>query len=244
MTFSLDFKGLTTMFRTSSLVAVLALTAAASSFAAPITPEGAFGPLPVATFGGTGIPNNAVQVTTVRGNVLGLTATPRFSGPAVANDGVGTFFALSGPSATNVAYAGWNFGFYISPSTAAANTGTTFQLLYDFNPAVGNDQATHGVVSFGALTAVTQNSWNLGMGFLANPSTPGITVPTGSFTPFDPNAMGEYTFSLIAIGQDGFEIGRSAIGVSVVPEPGTYALMLAGLGSIGFLAHRRRRTVE
>ena len=232
------------MFRTSSVsVAVLALAAAASSFAAPITPEGTFGPLTVATFSGTGIPNTAVQVRTVRGNVLGLTATPRFNAPAVTNDGAGTFFALAGPSATQPTWAGWNFGFYISPSTAAANTGTTFQLLYDFNPAVGNDQATHGVLSFGALTTVVQNSWNLGMGFLANPATPPVgfvTPPTGSFTPFNPNALGEYTFSLAAIGQDGFEIGRSAINVSVVPEPGTYALMLAGLCGIGFLAHSRR----
>ena len=36
-------------------------------------------------------------------------------------------------------------------------------------------------------------------------------------------------------------VDNLTIGVGVVPEPQTYALMLAGLGMVGFLARRRRR---
>jgi PEP-CTERM motif len=35
-------------------------------------------------------------------------------------------------------------------------------------------------------------------------------------------------------------VGNEISSVSAVPEPSTYALMLAGLGVIGFIARRRR----
>ena len=82
-----------------------------------------------------------------------------------------------------------------------------------------------------------QNSWNLGMEFLAttNPAI-GITAPAGVF---NPNAQGQYSFALVAYTSiTGAEIGRSAIVVNVVPEPGTFAL--AGLALLGLAAARRR----
>jgi hypothetical protein len=47
-----------------------------------------------------------------------------------------------------------------------------------------------------------------------------------------------YTLSIFAIGRSD-ALGTSIDTVSVVPEPGTVSLMLAGLGVVGFLAKRR-----
>lgn len=44
------------------------------------------------------------------------------------------------------------------------------------------------------------------------------------------------------LGQTGFEARTYVMAVTSVPEPETYALMLAGLGVLGFVARRRRST--
>lgn len=76
----------------------------ASSFAAaaPVTPVfQTFGDLAGAEFGGDGIPNDAVAISTFTAQngdmlTLGLTATGRFANPPVGNDGAGTFTADPG----------------------------------------------------------------------------------------------------------------------------------------------------
>ena len=115
-----------------------------------------------------------------------------------------------------------------------------FRLFYDFDAAVGNDESTHGTISFpgSAITSpggLAQNSWNLGMDFLATAAA-GIVPPAGMF---NPNSPGQYTFALVAydLQNAGRELGRAAIAVNV-PEPGTFAL--AGLALLGLAAARRR----
>jgi PEP-CTERM motif len=229
-------------------LATLVLASSGATAAMAITPTyTSFGALPAATFNGTnissGIDNTQVAITVVDGITLGLTATPRFSNPAVTNDGMGTYTAQVGPDTGNPAFAMWNFDFYVDtgvPSTTAPATHY-FQLKYDFDPAAANAEADHGVVNFGPLggpAAGTQwsNSWNLGMGFLAAPSVP-ITPPT--FSPFSNTAAGEYTFALAAFNFQGVEVGRAAIRVNVVPEPATYLMMFAGIGLVVGLARRR-----
>ena len=57
---------------------------------------------------------------------------------------------------------------------------------------------------------------------------------------FTATTAGAYTLSIFAIGRSD-SLGTAVDSVSVVPEPGTYALMLAGLGVVGWMARRRKQ---
>jgi len=57
-------------------------------------------------------------------------------------------------------------------------------------------------------------------------------------------AAGQYYYDVIGFGSSPvslYTLSSSLAPVTTVPEPETYALMLAGLGTLGFLARRRRR---
>jgi len=211
-------------------VAALACFAAAN---AADTVSTSFGSLPSATFGGSGIPNDAVAITTFglpEGSLtLGLSATARYSNPAVTNDGAGTFFALAGGDTLDgaPAYGVWNFDFY-SAASFTPGSGYTLTLLYDVDPAAGSSTGSL------QLPIGYQDSWNLGMGFLGGG--------------FDPNANGEYSFALV-LARDGTEVGRSSMNVIVGSGPSsvpdvssTLALSLAGLAGVGLVRRKSRRT--
>jgi MYXO-CTERM domain-containing protein len=215
--------------------ACLALLVSGTAWAGAITPTyTSFGDLAAATFGGSGISNDYVAITNYGGVTLGLTATPRFAAPAVGNNGAGTFYATPGISG---GLALWNFDFY------AHNAGVNdvfVELLYDFDPGAGTDSGMLGSITSALGAGATgQNSWNLGFAFLAA-GFPPVNAP--GYLPFDPNAVGEYSFALILRDANSTELARSAINVNVgtVPDAASTAgLLLAALA--GAIALRRRR---
>ena len=212
----------------------------ASLLATPITPTyETFGTLSGATFGGTGIPNNAVAITTIGDVTLGLTAHARYSNPTVLNNGAGIFSAVNGgdvySSPPQPGYARWNFGWY------ASNTGSGtyyLELRYDFDPGMGTEESDLGKIwgPFGPGTL--QDSWNLGMTFLGTSTPPFLTPP--AYPSFDPNVSGEYSFALILRDFSGNELGRAAILVNAVPDGGA-TLGLLGASLVGLVALARRQ---
>jgi hypothetical protein len=215
-------------------LSALCLALATSGAWATLVPAShTFGALPVATFGGSGIPNTDVAITTLNptaGTVtLGLTATPRFANPALGNDGVGRFFAQQGVDATSAGsiaaqLAQWNFGFYVG-GDAAALAQYTFQLLFDVDASSGE--------SFLAvpLAGAAQDSWNLGFDSFE---------AAGGYS-FNPNTAGEYSFKLNAFDSAGALADSSFIVVQVgnVPEPTT--IVLVGLALAGMTVALRSR---
>lgn len=124
---------------------------------------------------------------------------------------------------------------------AGASVSFTSELLLSVtgtNPAFTPDHITTDLYSAAtglmAIDGVPEDSRT--MGNAALPYTAG---------PYAFNQVTSFSVSITnstAADMTGFlDAGLSVYAVSAVPEPGTYALLLAGLACTGLVAHRRRR---
>jgi len=215
-----------------------------------------FGPLPEATFGGTGIPNDQVAIGTqiFDGTTItaALTAVQRYGNPAVTSDGAGNFTATPGSNfgdANQSAFEGalWSFGYFIKVEGGGRTIeDLQFNLYYDFDPGADTHLVDLGVIDITMATQLfspgatkVEDSQNLMFSFLENPTPPVdlfVTPPAGTF---NPNALGEYNFAIIATDPNtGFAVEIVAIDVQVVPEPTSLALL--GMGGLAMLRRRRK----
>jgi hypothetical protein len=152
-----------------------------------------------------------------------------------ANDGVSTYTVSPGTSAPGDAL--WNFDFYANVTGNPVGS-FTFKLLYSLTP----NSANTGILNLGSINGNTpgpiQDSENLGFAFL-NTTTPPFTVaPPGAF---DPNATGEYDFTLEAVNSDNRVEASETMIVDVVGSPEvTSTLPLLGAALIGLAFASRK----
>lgn len=222
-----------------------------------------FGAIPAATFGGSGIPNTAMAISSVvdGGNtiLMGIAATPRFSGTTVSNDGMGSYEVGAGEGDPGLAR--WNFSFYTNVDGGGSFANYRFEVGYDLDAGLGNALGTHGTIDlnasvFGAAEAVLpgsgpaalaatdtgESSQNLAFSFLTT-GVPGAVTAPSPLPTFDTSYQGEYTFQVRVYDSlvGGTLLDQVSISVAAVPEPtaALFGTLLAG--GLGLTVARRRR---
>jgi hypothetical protein len=209
----------TKLFSALTLTSLLGASAVLATPVPPPTTTTSFGTLSGATFGGTGIPNTAVEIATIaNGNdtlTLGLTATPKYPNPVVGlplpNVG-NTFTTTAGQGLSPAGFSTWNFDYYIGISQGGSLANYVFDLL-----VTGPGLASTLTLPLGTDYQDSSNIKYLGL---------------------DPNAGGQYSFELEAF-QAGALVGTDTINVSVAAPDATstvglLALSLGGLALVRF----------
>ena len=84
------------------------------------------------------------------------------------------------------------------------------------------------------------NGWLTGATFLVNGVETLLPKGTGTISPLFLSAGDTFTFAYGGSNPDQFYINALTV-TAAVPEPETYALLLAGLGIVAFVARRRRQ---
>ena len=149
-------------------------------------------------------------------------------------------------------------GFCIAATATTYNLGTLdstgfdssglFSAKYAANTVLSDDWnftlGAHSSVSFSALQtfSVAAGAINSFAGVLVGHT--GLTSTLGTHDTtlnwFGQLGSGNYTVHITGVVQKNNTVYGGTVSASPAPEPETYAMLLAGLGVVGFVARRRR----
>jgi hypothetical protein len=248
-------------------LAAMALMATVPGISQAFTTYDYFGSFPAATWGGSGIPNDAVAAAKqiVNGNTtitIAMAATGRYQNPQTTNNGAAVYTAGAGsncgiatdpvgcPSADQGALWNWNYYVSVTNENGATKSIKDYQIdiWYDFDPTGPvEDPDTAGLGRFNLTQAVggytvnlLEDSQNLLFGWMSgSPAASYVTPPAGSF---NPNATGNYQFMITVKNLAGtVPYDSVAMEVQVVPVPAAVWLFGSALGLVGLM--RRRSAV-
>ena len=186
---------------------------------------------------------------------IGLRASNYFGlneAPVYADTGSNTFLVEPGatdpysttpvPGSFDPAAARWGFQWSVSidgDRSNAALTGLFWSMRID-SPTAGSNWGTltGGMVNLGTDTqSYAINGWSPSFSFLGlNSSLSGAPSGLWNGLAFNPNTLGNYTFTLSVFNSSGSVLGSTVMTV-MVPAPGAVAL----LGATGLVGSRRRR---
>jgi hypothetical protein len=107
-----------------------------------------------------------------------------------------------------------------------ANAGLTYTMSFD----IAGNQRNYGKDTVDVVFGNTQQTYVIGQA---------DSVSTKTLT-FTPQTSGVYNFSFQNRGGDNRGAFLTQVSITTVPEPETYAMLLAGLAGLGLVARRRR----
>lgn len=194
-------------------------------------------------FSSTTYPAGPSATTTVASGGWGFTQTTFASSP----NSISVTVQFKNNTGSDVVGAKYSVGF--DPDQDVPNG--TFATANTILAATGTNAAVSALGIFGGYGIVLQNTTSAGAfavqsyispGNCCSPIAPGTIFAAGQLTGYstyaDEGIALAYDLGTIKAGQT-VSFGYTYT-MSLVPEPETYALMLAGLAAVGFVAARRR----
>ncbi len=214
-------------FYLSSAGAVLGMSLAATSWATAPNDIALDAPVTIVS-GGSSISNPSTPVSVVTDGIFAPESTAYHSSTG-QSDAVEWLGATSGgaPATNLVLQINLGSNFKITGAIVQADDNDSYLLQY-LNESTNTWQTLYNVPAV-----------SVGQGLTTRPNSDQMT-----YAAVGPVVTDALRFSAVA-GDGGYAVSEIEVqGVAAVPEPETYAMLLAGLGLIGFTVTRRKLAPE